>query len=81
MSGWRDIASAPKNKRVLIWTDTDNSTDRWYVESICEGEHVRCAQVGILGDDGEWDCALIGQPTHWMPLPDAPLPTTQETGE
>lgn len=78
---WQPIDTAPKNGRVLVWTDTDNSRDRWYIESVFEGEHVRCVQVGILGADGEWDCALVGQPTHWMPLPEAPLdPSTESVG-
>lgn len=82
-TGWQPIETAPREKRVLVWTDTDNPEDRGYVREICEGRHVQCAQVGILCEEGDWDLGLIGQPTHWMPLPDAPAtPTdTKPAGE
>jgi hypothetical protein len=41
-----------------------------------EGEEGFYLSIGCVGD---WDRPL--DLSHWMPLPDAPIPTTQETGE
>lgn len=66
---WRDIASAPKKDRVLLWLSAprlgeniwpgrmmlDSFTDRtgWYIET----------PLGMSED----------APTHWMPLPPPPI--------
>ncbi|ASK88444.1 DUF551 domain-containing protein [Sphingorhabdus sp. SMR4y] len=66
---WQDIATAPKDgTKILVWTTTRNSEELTsYCNDICEGVHVDEVQTATW--DGEWDCHLIGEPTHWMPLP------------
>lgn len=76
---WQDIASAPKDgTRIILWTRTDlTDSGREYVETVCEGEHVYVAQVGrwedaTTFDKAGWHKELIGEPTHWQPLPEEP---------
>lgn len=75
---WRPIETAPKDgTRILVWTTTDNDVDRQYVDEVCDGDNFACAQVssweGMPDSAGSWwNKELIGEPTHWMPLPGAP---------
>jgi len=63
MSGWRDIATAPKDGTWMLTWDGDN----YDVTSWCGDHH--------LPEGGEWMTALCAiYPTHWMPLPEAPTP-------
>lgn len=74
---WRDIASAPKDgTRVLLWARTDiTPEDIAYVRDVCELGHVIGAQIGYwCCDRHQWDKELIGEPTHWRPLPSPPSP-------
>ncbi len=73
---WQDIKTAPKDgTQLLLWTTTVGSDDEWYVRDICDGEHIAGPQIGRWNTDaGCWGILnLIGVPTHWMPLPAAPL--------
>ncbi len=79
MGEWQPIETAPKDgARVILWTRTDITLFYCeYVETICEGEHVIGAQVGRWEDasaynEAGWRKELIGEPTHWMPLPEPP---------
>lgn len=82
--GWRDISTAPKNG-TEIWLyreDCDAFLGRWIApcEFLNEDEYE--------GDDGWDECDWFfadfvrggrvtdGAPTHWMPLPTSPLPST-----
>ena len=72
--GWQPIASAPRDgTRVLLWLDTRNPRDTPYVEQVCDGEHVVQADIGFWDEDpGCWRAPIIGEPTHWRPLPAPP---------
>jgi hypothetical protein len=81
---WQPIETAPKDgTRILLWTSTRiTESDIQYVETICEGEHLDCAQIGqwdwpcnapMRQHQGEWSKQIIGEPTHWQPLPAPPL--------
>jgi hypothetical protein len=74
MSEWQPIETAPKDRltNVLLWFPYDGK----YPEK-CEG----FCFIGIWGYPGEdddicwidpYDCDKLGDPTHWMPLPNPP---------
>jgi len=70
---WQPISTAPTDgTRILVWTTTRKCPELIsYVEQICEGEHIDTVQaIYSYGDASE--IQLIGDPTHWMPLPPAP---------
>ena len=76
-TGWRSIESAPKDgTSVLLFGDGEVSVAFWEVK-MGIGEW-RCIGYGILGCEdnvGPYcvpDRLLHPNPTHWMPLPDAP---------
>lgn len=65
--GWQPIETAPKDARILVYTD---DTQECFVVS-----HMTCVNDGSQ----EWVCAridngaiVIKNPTHWMPVPAAP---------
>jgi hypothetical protein len=79
--GWQDIASAPVNE--VVWAYGTIEGDYGYTED-------RNDMVKAIKDKaGAWYFAqpmgrhdrLTWRPTHWMPLPDAPLTAAQEPGE
>ena len=74
---WQDIITAPKMRGILLWADTSTPDfPNWKMGSgfyhtgmncwIWEGEQVR-----------EW----AFPPTHWMPLPDAPIHHSNQQGQ
>lgn len=72
---WQPIESAPKDgTRILLWTDTEAGDYELlrYITDVCEGEHFSECQIGWFGD--KWEHYRIGEPTHLMPLPEAPRP-------
>ena len=64
---WRDIASAPKDRSILL-RDADGA--------VVSGNHYG----GESWQTDEDMCSYFYCPTHWMEKPelDAPLPATQE---
>lgn len=74
--GWGDIATAPRDgSEILLYTDTSKSDaeTKSYVESICEGEHVKRVQIGYWCDlQAKWEKPIIGDPLFWRPLPAPP---------
>lgn len=64
--GWRPIEGAPRDERVLIFRPSDFLEDRIFTVFLDEDDWWSV-------HDGKHDHHLRGnQPTHWMPLPDAP---------
>lgn len=90
---WQPIETAPKDGTdVLLFTDTrasDTVSMRIYLHT--GGEHFTAVQIGFWEDAIDapmrkerpgWRTDKIGEPTHWMPLPDYPLPDpAQAVGE
>lgn len=66
MTAWRDIGSAPKDTRVIVWNGED----------VCEAENRSDTISGWWSAedirDYENGCWMIPQPTHWQPLPAPP---------
>lgn len=65
--GWRDIADAPKDGTDILVTNIEE-----WIAKVCwhKGAWLQVDADGvILGD-----LVAIAYPTHWMPLPAAPLP-------
>ena len=67
MNAWRPIATAPKDRRILVyeeglvhvveWFDREWRGDgKWFTGYWC-------------ADDGNW---YVDYPTHWMECPEAP---------
>lgn len=82
VAGWQPIKTAPKDgTHILVWTD---ASDTAYV--VCWADAAKGIRKYLTAESGAergWHLALDGElfdrehePTHWMPLPDAP--TSQE---
>lgn len=63
---WQPIETAPKDKRVLVWSGQEIYAAHWARHMTTDDEAWVVAQWGEEGDQ-----ALV-KPTHWMPLPEAP---------
>lgn len=77
MTEWRAIDSAPRDEeRILLFypevegVPCDGIIEGWYFSS----------PKGL--DDG-WETIIgfIGEPTHWMPLPEPPLESSNDRKE
>lgn len=71
MSQWRDIASAPRQRIILLWAITCHDPPNWKMGS------GNCA-VNYDGDlEWTWDGRILREwepkPTHWQPLPEPPI--------
>lgn len=88
VAGWQDISTAPKNTKVLA--AYQNELGNWRILTACY--HTRLDWSDEYGDHEEefapedWyeesDSSEViystsRKPTHWMPLPEAPLATTE----
>ena len=67
VSGWRDIASAPKDDDVLLYSENEGVRAGYWYDLQTPPPHGWWAveTQGLTGG--------IVQPTHWMPLPDPPV--------
>lgn len=68
--GWKDIASAPRDgTQIIAWCVCPTTGDGFLL-----------SDVGYWEPSSRWISAGDGVvlPTHWMPLPDAPLAAAQE---
>lgn len=63
---WHPIKTAPRNKRVLVWSGQEMYCAHWAQHPMTGDEAWIVAEWGNQGDQ-----ALV-RPTHWMQLPDAP---------
>ena len=68
MSEWQPIETAPQTKGSVLLTDGKVVTEGGWISDIdCGADY-----EGQLGQRGWWSVAQI-TPTHWMPLPAAPV--------
>lgn len=67
MFGWRNILTAPKNKRILVcgnnWSDSQGPLKEPVIAQWNESRERWETGTGILGTYGI-------RPTHWQPLPE-----------
>lgn len=66
--GWNPIETAPKNKRILVWTGQEIYAAHWAKNMFTDDEAWIVAAWGT-----ERDQALV-HPTHWAPLPALSFP-------
>ncbi len=71
LAAWEPIATAPKDRRVLVWTGLEIFAANWVKNPYTNDEAWVVARWGTNGDQ-----ALV-QATHWMQLPMPPMPPTQ----
>jgi hypothetical protein len=68
-TGWRDIATAPVNERIMVWVTGKMMPGARF------GSAYRGANGKVIakpeGGNGDWTKEV----THWMPLPPAPTDT------
>lgn len=89
--GWQDIASAPKGRKILLYYTQSNGVGRtiigqyylsgtleWSDESpeYCEGDGFAPEGWYEESETHEDIRPIEYAPTHWMPLPSAPLPNS-----
>lgn len=65
MTNWHPIESAPRDRRLLVWSGQEIYAAHWAQHPLTGDEAWIVAQWG----DGEQ--ALV-KPTHWAPLPEPP---------
>lgn len=72
---WQDITTAPKDGTAILvgwWTDRHGCPRDWnavVVAGYDERHGWELVESGSYADDPFFN----GEPTHWMPLPDAPI--------
>lgn len=91
VSPWRPIETAPKDGTEIIlrrgarvgcaaWYEWQKRASEYHSNGTYLGEFVTDEgaswSIGLDGDGWDGDKA----PTHWMPLPEPPTPTSQEAG-
>lgn len=82
MSEWKPIDTAPKDGTTVLLSTLDIDAAQYVIAAFFEGS----ADFGGSPDDGPgWylyptngNHQVIGEPTHWMPLPQPPV---QDKGE
>ena len=77
MTAWQPIETAPTEQRVLLFTDTTRlpASDPVHVRLTKLGLHHANVQVGRFYRN-RWQQKYVGEPLHWMPLPDPPEQST-----
>jgi len=64
--GWQPIDTAPKDGQCILWVETDDGGDVMKL--------VRDGSGNWIYDGEPTYCAVFYiEPTHWMPLPKAPI--------
>ena len=66
MSEWQPIETAPRDKRVLIWSGQEMYCAHWSRNPMTRDVAWSVAEWGTEGEQ-----ALV-KATHWMPLPEPP---------
>lgn len=69
--GWRDMSSAPKDgTEILVWDEHSHIIS----QAVWKERHRFFASGGWYDMPYTGDSRKLVRPTHWMPLPAAPLP-------
>lgn len=68
---WQPISSAPKDKRVLVWTGQDIYAAQWAKNPYTDEEAWVVGRFWVVGGE-EDDQLILKNPTHWQPLPEEP---------
>ena len=85
MTEWREISTAPKDGTVVdLWAQLNGGervTDAYWGQRSADKaqrEHFGFEEFGWCRDaDDSW-VYPVTFPTHWMPLPSPPSPTTEQ---
>lgn len=74
--GWRPIETAPKDgTRILVWSEfRGNMAASMHEKTTCDLTYWNDL------NGGGWVRHTWATPTHWQPLPAAPIPTNPEAG-
>ena len=79
MTSWQPISTAPKDgTSVILFTTTRGDKELTSYMSMIDGHPsvLETIQIGRWTDepfgDDRWECDVIGNPTHWMKLPEPP---------
>lgn len=89
MSGWKEIASAPRDgSSVIIWKPDERMVGEYMMTAFWDDNHFsgEAGWVPVGGHHRQGYVSQVtgtrqGYPTHWMPLPDAPAtPSTEGQG-
>lgn len=76
-TGWRTIASAPKDEKRVLLFNPDEHPYGWELQTGAYYE-----QLGGWQYDGQMPSySNAHPPTHWMPLPDPPAPVSSSDQE
>ena len=71
--GWREMDTAPHNKRVLIYDPKlKTSMVAEMMTAMEDGERSWVYARYFSGNANHAVAFVVSAPTHWMPLPDAP---------
>lgn len=65
MTDWQPIDTAPKDKRLLVWSGQEIYAAHWAQHPVTGDE------AWIVAQWGDGDQALV-KPTYWAPLPEPP---------
>jgi hypothetical protein len=76
-NGWRPIETAPKDGTdILLYVQEEITSGSWSERKSFDGRDISCWVYAELDEHGCGCCSDKGEPpTHWMPLPDPPLPS------
>lgn len=64
---WQPIDTAPKDRRLLVWTGQNSHCAQW-VQNPYTGDEAW--MIAITADNQQ----VIVKATHWQPLPEPPQP-------
>lgn len=84
MSGWQDIASAPRDgESVLIWKPDERMVGEYMMAAYWDDREGGFIPVGGSNKQGYLSKVTgtpQGYPTHWQPLPSPPASASEEVG-
>lgn len=69
MTDWQPIATAPNDRRILLWTGTEMYVGHW-AENFITGD--RGWIIAEWGTDGDQAVLPIDRPTKWAERPEPP---------